>query len=75
MSKDRELLEALTVEDPWCHSQEGLDDGCHFCGGWDSRCEDARLFIRLHDPRCDWMAAMDYLGKAHPEHEFGKEVV
>lgn len=25
------------AEDPWCHSQEGLDDGCLFCGSSDSR--------------------------------------
>lgn len=68
---DRFHLEALAIDDPWCHSQEGLDDGCHFCNGWKDRLE-GRIFIRIHEQDCVWIAAMDYLGREHPEHERGE---
>lgn len=35
---DEELLASLVVDDPICHSSEGLDDGCHWCGAPVERC-------------------------------------
>ena len=64
---ERTLLEALAVDDPWCHSREGLDDGCHFCEGWEDLWQNEPT-IYLHDQDCVWIAAMDYLGRSHPQH-------
>lgn len=61
---DHELLERLTVDDPRARSQEGLDDGCFFCG--EDRQSDERHKGRhgecwdrwqLHRSSCAWVAA------------------
>ena len=59
------IAQSIAALDPWCHSTEGLDDGCHFCGSdrgnpqWSST-EPPGLFV--HEPWCSWLALRESLG-------------
>ncbi len=73
---DRDLLERLVPEHdhPWSHSSEGLDDCCHYCGGWrhdwystwpeGSGPNGRPHTFYWHEPDCVWMEAMEYLGRS-----------
>ena len=59
------IAQSIAALDPWCHSQEGLDDGCHFCGSdrgkpqWSSSDPPGQF---VHEPFCPWLALREYLG-------------
>lgn len=68
------LIEGLLVENPWTSSFEGLDDHCLFCESDKiERNKDITVRVRLHEPDCAWIRAMDALGRQHPYHKIHTE--
>ena len=58
--------------DPWCTSQEGLDDQCHFCESYQTRWDaDLGVHIRSHWTECPWVLACESvqipLGDGHEQ--------
>ncbi len=60
------LLGELATPQPWEHSREGLDDGCHFCGSTHDDYDRTPRYHHFID--CQWLEAMSYLGREHPDH-------
>lgn len=64
-----DLLERLVDDDPITRSQEGLDDGCFFCGAWENWDGHKTPPIpQAHFEDCAWIEAMDFLQRPHPQH-------
>ena len=63
-----DLFCQLVVDEPWSWSNEGLDDCCMFCGST-HRHYNGRGHDYHHDLACPWLAAMDFLGREHPDHD------
>lgn len=64
--EDRSLLERLIPDgdDPWEHSQEGVDDRCHYCGEWHYDWSSKGPTTYCHAADCVWLEAMEYLGRS-----------
>jgi hypothetical protein len=62
------LIDDIAQMDPICHSREGINDDCHFCGAWgvflpNYPSKHMHYYYAIHETDCAWVRARQYSGR------------